>query len=105
MEARKATREQAWSVGGWSDTVQQVSLSFGVALEANNADGQARTGHAVGYSYAHVVQPFEVVRLTMMHALGKRCVGGLGSGALCDQTGVADVGSTGVALVERRSRE
>jgi len=25
METRKATREQAWSVGSWSDTVQEVS--------------------------------------------------------------------------------
>ena len=26
METRKATREQAWSVGSWADTVQDVSL-------------------------------------------------------------------------------
>jgi hypothetical protein len=29
MAERKMTREQAWNVGGWSDTVQQVrSFSF-----------------------------------------------------------------------------
>ena len=33
METRKTTRDQAWSVGGWSDTVQEVSQSLSKAIQ------------------------------------------------------------------------
>ena len=71
MEARKATREQAWSVGGWSDTVQQVSHSHCDASSlADQSDGQVGPGNAVGYLDAHVVQSFEVVERNAYLNLG-----------------------------------
>lgn len=35
METRKATREQAWSVGSWSDTVQEVIRYVSLWLQSS----------------------------------------------------------------------
>ncbi len=47
METRKKTREQAWSVGSWADTVQEVSPCHILALQSLLSDRQARPDHEV----------------------------------------------------------
>jgi hypothetical protein len=65
METRKVTREQAWSVGSWSDTVQQVSRHvhtpwcFPSRVELT-PDCQARAIHEDGDSGAMQVEPAAV---------------------------------------------
>lgn len=36
MEARKRTRDQAWSIGSWADTVRDVSFNLSLSRSSNN---------------------------------------------------------------------
>lgn len=63
METRKRTRDQAWGVGTWSDTVQEVLLwAFPfMCIVLTAVDGQARSDDEVGYSDPLPMEPAPLI--------------------------------------------